>query len=41
MLTDFNGGGSVTQIFVNQHDFFINVGNLVTGEIVTEGEMSA
>ncbi|ANB15472.1 Sec10p [Sugiyamaella lignohabitans] len=23
ILTDFNGGGSVVQVFVNQHDFFI------------------
>jgi len=29
----------VTQIFVNQHDFFINMANLVTGEIIAEGDM--
>ncbi|RPB24810.1 exocyst complex component Sec10 [Terfezia boudieri ATCC MYA-4762] len=39
VLYDFNGGASVTQIFVNQHDFFINMENLVTGEIIAEGDI--
>ncbi|KAF8426330.1 exocyst complex component Sec10-like protein [Tirmania nivea] len=39
VLYDFNGGASVTQIFVNQRDFFINKENLVTGEILTEGDI--
>ncbi|KAF8449775.1 exocyst complex component Sec10-like protein [Terfezia claveryi] len=39
VLYDFNGGASVTQRFVNQHDFFINMENLVTGEIIAEGDI--
>ncbi|KAI5809625.1 exocyst complex component Sec10-like protein [Peziza echinospora] len=39
VLYDFNGGASVTQIFVNQHDFFINMEKLVTGQILPEGEI--
>ncbi|CAN6648229.1 exocyst complex component Sec10p [Trichomonascus vanleenenianus] len=30
ILTDFNGGGSVVQSFVNQHDFFIEINQLNT-----------
>ncbi|KAF8475948.1 exocyst complex component Sec10-like protein [Kalaharituber pfeilii] len=39
VLYDFNGGASVTQIFVNQHDFFINMEKLVTCSISPEGEI--
>jgi exocyst complex component 5 len=39
VLTDFNGGDSVIQIFVNQHSFFIELDNLATGDIAQEGEV--
>lgn len=39
VLYDFNGGGSVVALFVNQHDFFIDKGKLLTEEIDTSDEM--
>lgn len=39
LLTDFNGGGSVVQIFVNQHDFFIVQEKLVDTSKMDDNEM--
>jgi hypothetical protein len=39
ILTDFNGGGSVVQMFVNQHDFFIVQEKLVDMSQMDDMEM--
>lgn len=39
ILTDFNGGSSVVQMFVNQHDYFIVQENLVDDTSVMNDEM--
>lgn len=39
ILTDFNGGSSVVQMFVNQHDYFIIQENLVDASSVEKEEM--
>lgn len=41
VLTDFNGGSSVVQMFVNQHDYFIVQENLVDALSVANEEMWA
>lgn len=41
ILTDFNGGGSVIQMFVNQHDFFIVREKLVDRSVLQNEEMWA
>ncbi|CAM1507232.1 Fc.00g068730.m01.CDS01 [Cosmosporella sp. VM-42] len=38
VLHDFNGGASVTAVFVNQHQFFIDRDQLLTDEVTTDGE---
>ncbi|VVT48466.1 uncharacterized protein SAPINGB_P001793 [Magnusiomyces paraingens] len=39
ILTDFNGGSSVVQMFVNQHDYFIVQENLVDESLVMNDEV--
>lgn len=39
ILTDFNGGSSVVQMFVNQHDYFILQENLVDSSLINNEEM--
>ncbi|KAI9744599.1 MAG: Exocyst complex component 5 [Claussenomyces sp. TS43310] len=38
VLHDFNGGASVVALFVNQHQFFIDRSQLITDEVITDGE---
>lgn len=38
VLHDFNGGASVTAVFVNQHQFFIDRDQLLSDEVTTDGE---
>ncbi|KAJ5131685.1 hypothetical protein N7448_005843 [Penicillium atrosanguineum] len=38
VLQDFNGGGSVIALFVNQHQFFIDRSQLVTEEVSGDAE---
>ncbi|KFY14661.1 hypothetical protein V492_02491 [Pseudogymnoascus sp. VKM F-4246] len=38
VLRDFNGGSSVVALFVNQHQFFIDRNQLITEEVVTDGD---
>lgn len=38
VLHDFNGGASVTAIFVNQHQFFIDRDQLMNDEVTGDGE---
>lgn len=38
VLHDFNGGASVTAVFVNQHQFFIDRDQLLSDEVTADGE---
>ena len=38
VLYDFNGGASVIAAFVNQHQFFIDRDQLITDEVIMDGE---
>jgi len=39
VLHDFNGGASVIAVFVNQHQFFIDRDQLISDEVMTDGEV--
>ncbi|KAK0729376.1 exocyst complex component Sec10-like protein [Apiosordaria backusii] len=38
VLLDFNGGASVIAAFVNQHQFFIDRDQLITDEVIADGD---
>ncbi|KAJ1331555.1 exocyst complex component 5 [Microdochium nivale] len=39
VLHDFNGGASVIAVFVNQHQFFIDRDQLISDEVMVDGEV--